>query len=441
VFKFGRIWASALVATALALPGPAAAISLIRDSEIERTLIDMSTPIFRAAGLTPDSVEMFLVNDNSMNAFIAGGRRIFLHTGMAIELETPEELLGVIAHEVGHIVGGHEARRARNMRGARGPALIGMLAGIATAAAGGGAAGAAVALGSQSALSRTLLSYNRAEEASADQAALSYLIRAGINPAGLQDVLRHFRGQEVLSMGNLDPYAISHPLSTERMSLIDRRVSEAAGRSWPKDENQTYWYERMRAKLSGFLRDPTHVLNRLEAKPETEFTIYERTIALHRLPAPDEALASAERLIAMRPQDPFYHELKGQILLESARAEAAVPSYREAMRLAPNEALIKAGLGRALLQLGRPEADREALAILEAARRDDPADAMALRDLATAYERAGQRGMAVLATAERYALTGDTKSAVSLARRADGALPEGSPGWMRAQDILALDTN
>jgi predicted Zn-dependent protease len=439
VSRLGHIWAIAPVVAALALPGTAAALSLVRDAEIERTLNDMSAPIFRAAGLAPSSVEIFMINDRSLNAFVAGGRRMFLNTGLMMELETPEELLGVIAHEAGHIAGGHEARRAINLRNARGPALIGMLAGIAAGAAGGGPAGAAIAMGTQGALERTLLSYNRAEEASADQAALSYLAGAGIDPTGLQRVLERFRSQEVLSMGNLDPYALTHPLSTERMSLIDRRVAESAGRAWPQDPEQDYWHRRMRAKLSGFVGDPARVLDRLDGQPETEFTLYERAIALHRLPAPEQAVQAAERLIAMRPSDPFYHELKGQILLESGNAAAAVPSYREAVRLAPGEPLLKAGLGRALLQLGTPPANAEALAILEAARRDDLADATALRDLATAYERAGNRGMATLATAERYALNGETESALGMAHRAAAILPEGSPGWLRAQDILALD--
>ena len=437
-----RVGALALALLASAMPGHAAALSLIRDAEIERTLKSMSAPIYQAAGLAPDSVQMFMINDRSLNAFVAGGRRIFLNTGLVMELETPGELLGVVAHETGHIAGGHEARRAVNVRNARGPALIGMLAGIAAGAAGGGGgAAAALSMGVQGALQRNLLSYTRGEEASADQAALSYLTRSGIDPAGLERVLGRFRGQEVLSVGNMDPYALSHPLSTERMSLIERRVSETRGHAWAQNPDQNYWHRRMRAKLSGFLREPIDVLNGLDGRPEDEFTLYERAIALHRLPDPRGAVAAAERLIAMRPADPFYHELRGQILLESGQAAAAVPSYGEAVRLAPNEPLIKAGLGRALLQLGTPSADAEALAILESARRDDLADASALRDLATAYERAGDRGMATLATAERYALNGDAKNAVSLARRATSLLPQGSPGWLRAQDILALDTD
>ena len=428
------------MAATLSLPGTASALSLVRDAEIEQTLIRMAAPIFQAAGLPPASVEILMVNDRSLNAFVAGGRRIFLFTGLMTELETPEELLGVIAHETGHIAGGHEARRAINLRNAQGPALIGLLAGIAAGAAGGGDAAAAIAGGTQGVLGRTLLRYNRAEEASADQAALSYLERAGIDPQGLLEVLERFRGQEVLAIGNLDPYVLTHPLSTERMSLIERRVGVLAGRTWPEDPQQAYRHARLRAKLAGFLQDPSRVIARLQGQPETELTLYERAIALHRLPDPDAAVTAVDRLIAMRPGDPFYLELKGQILLESGRAAAAIPAYREAVRLAPGEPLLKAGLGRALLQSDDPAANAEALRILEDARRDDPADASALRDLATAYDRAGDRGMATLATAERYALVGDIDSAVSLAERASGILPQGSPGWLRAQDILALDT-
>ncbi|MEM1298971.1 MAG: M48 family metalloprotease [Pseudomonadota bacterium] len=424
-----------------ALTAPADARGLIRDSEIERTLRDMSAPVLSAAGLAPSSVELFIINQNSLNAFVAGGRRMFFHTGLLIDLETPEELLGVVAHEAGHIAGGHEARRAINLRNAQGPALVGLLVGIAAGVAGGGEAAAAIAAGSQGAVRRSLLSFNRSEEASADQAGLAYLRAARINPEGLLKVLERFRGQEVLSVGNVDPYILTHPLGTERMSLLQRRIAEDAGRTWPEDPERAYWHGRMRAKLEGFLRNPERVLNDAEDKPETEFVLYAKAVALHRLPSTREALSTVDRLIAKRPDDPFYIELKGQILLESGRAAEAVPQYRRAVALAPNEPLIRAGLGRSLLQLNSPEANAEALEVLKAARAQDLADVAALRDLATAYDRAGDRGMATLATAERYALVGNADNAVRLARRASGLLTEGSPAWLRAQDILKIRTS
>lgn len=412
---------------------------LVRDAEIERTLRAMSNPIFRAAGLSAGGVDIHIVNSRALNAFVAGGRAMFLNTGLLMTLETPEELIGVIAHEAGHIAGGHQARRAIALRNARGPALLGLLAGIAIGAAGGGPAGAAIAAGSQSAVNRTLLSYNRGEEASADQAALRYMARAGVDPMGLLKVMQRFRGQEVFTIGNTDPYVLTHPLSTERMQLIERHVAEASAKAYPSDPQRDYWHARMRAKLDGFLENPRRVLLRLEGLEEDELTLYRKAVALHRLPAPSEAVAAADRLIALRPQDPFYLELKGQILHESGRASEAVPLYRAAVAAAPSEPLLKAGLGRTLLALNDPDADREALAVLQEAQSADRGDASALRDLALAFARAGDTGMATLATAERFALVGRSRDAVLHAKRASKILPQGSPAWLRAQDILVLD--
>ena len=430
--------AGMLALTAI-LPAAPAAAGLIRDSEIERTLGMLSAPLFRAASLRPEAVNIYIVNNSKLNAFVGNGSNMFLNSGLLLKLETPEELQGVIAHEAGHIAGGHEARRSAGMRSARGPALLGVLAAIAAGAAGAPQASAAILAGSNSAIARTFLSYNRAEEAAADQAALNYLARAKIDPAGMKKVLDIFRGQEVFTIGNVDPYILTHPLSTERVQLVEERVRQAEGNTFARDPELAYWHGRMRAKLRGFLEDPARVLEQAEGQPETEEVLYAKAVALYRLPAIKEGFAAADRLIALRPRDPFYLELKGQMLFETGRPQEALPYDRDAVRLAPGEPLLEGGLGRVLLALNQPETDREALEILQSARDRDPADAMAMRDLAVAYARANQPGMAALATAERFALTGQTKDAMLQARRAAAVLPEGSPGWLRAQDILSLD--
>ncbi len=433
----GIAGAIAMLVVSLAVALPAAAQTLIRDAEIERTVRMLSDPIFRAAGLAPGTVQILMIDDRRLNAFVAGGRNMFLNTGLLETLETPEELMGVIAHEAGHIAGGHLARRAIGIRQAQGPALLGVLAGIAASIA-SPELGAAVAAGSQGAITRRFLSFNRGEEASADQAALRYLARIGVGPEGLLKVLERFRGQEVFTVGNTDPYVLTHPLSTERLQLVERRAAEAP--PTVRDPVRDYWHARMRAKLQGFLDPPRRVLSRLEGAPEDELSLYRKAIALHRLPAPQDAVDTVDRLIALRPEDPYYLELRGQILHESGRAAEAVPNYRRAVALAPQETLLKAGLGRVLLALNTPAANAEALEILKEARDRDRADPAALRDLAVAYSRAGDDGMATLATAERFALRGRTKDAVLHARRATRLLPEGSPGWLRANDILVLDT-
>lgn len=434
---FGRCFAAAILA--LGTAAPANAQSLIRDSEIERTLERMSAPVFQAAGLSPSTVDFYIISSRELNAFVAGGRNIFLNTGLIQRLETPEQLLGVIAHETGHIAGGHLARRAIAGRNATGPAALGFLLAIAAGIAGAGEAATAIAGGSQAALQRSFLAFTRGEEASADQAALDYLTRARIDPEGLIEVMALFRGQEVFTVGNIDPYVRTHPLSTERYELTERRVREIQARyDFPDDPETDYWHARMRAKFEGFLDRPERVLSRYEGRTD-EPALYAMAVAWHRMPDVERAVATVDRLIAMRPNDPYYWELKGQILFESGRGAAAVDPYRRAVALAPDAPLIAGGLGRALLALGDPAADAEALAVLEKARRDDVGDNAVLRDLATAYARAGNDAMAALATAERYALAGRIEDAVLHARRAAADLARGSPGWIRAQDILALE--
>ncbi|HUF57401.1 MAG TPA: M48 family metalloprotease, partial [Thermohalobaculum sp.] len=400
-----------VAAVLMASVAEAGAASLVRDAEIERTLDMEAAPILGAAGISPESTEIYIVNDDALNAFVAGGRNLFLNTGLLMELETAGELQGVIAHEVGHIAGGHLAVRGEALRNMRGPALVGALLAVAAGAAGGGgAAASAIISGSQTAVTRSLLSFSRGQEAAADQAALGYLEQAGIGPEGMLEVLEHFRGQEVFLSGNQDPYVLTHPLSSERMQLVERRAAELAGRFTP-DPATAYWHGRMRAKLKGFLEDPQRVLDDLEGAPASEETLLAQAVALHRLARTGEALAAVDWLIATRPSDPYYVELKGQILFESGRPAEAAAAYRQALALAPDEPLIAAGLGRALLALNTPESDAEALRVLEQAQRADGTDPAGMRDLALAYGRAGDDGMATLATAERFALEGRLEDA------------------------------
>lgn len=415
---------------------PAFSNGLIRDAEIERTLQSAAGPLLQKAGLPVSSTNILIVNDRSMNAFVAGGNNIFINAGLVMRLKSVEMLQAVIAHEIGHITGGHISQRAANLAGAKSAAGIGVILGLITAATGNHKAAAAVTIGSADAVRKSILSNTRSQEASADQSGARYMAAAGIDPAAAIEVLDLFRGQELLSVQNIDPYAQTHPLSSERISRLRGYV--AAYR--PKDSAQApdigYWYGRAVAKFRGFLDTPKTTLKRYPSSDDSDAALLARAIAYHRLPDPAKAIASIDRLIGMRPDDAFYHELKGQFLLESGKAAPAVTAYRKAAGLAPDEPLIQSGLGRALLATDIPANNKTALAILKKSYSQDSRDAMTLRNLALAYARDGQGGMASVITAERYALASDFKQATIHAERAKQALPQGTSGWLRADDIV-----
>lgn len=439
-----RRLASAALASAITISAalsPLAASSsraagLVRDSEIERTLRMIADPLFQAAGLSPGSIEIFMLNDKSLNAFVDGGRNMFVHTGLLVRLETPEQLMGVMAHETGHIVGGHILRRIEAYQNARIQSIVTQLLGIGVAAAGAGQAGVGIAGVGQNVATRELLSFTRGQEASADQAALTILNRVNVDPSGMLQVLETLAQDQAIYLTGVDPYALTHPLSTARIQLLANNVSQSPALGHRVSKEIQYWHARMRAKLDGFLSTPgSQGATRFQS---AEFELYRDAIRLHRLPAPDQALEAIDKLIGMRPNDPYYWELKGQILQESGRGPQAVEPYRKAVSLAPDEPLIRAGLGEVLLTVGDERSDREALQMLEQAAIDDPYDPGLRRPLALAYARRGDEGMSAVVTAERLALTGNVSDAKRQAERAKRLLPVGSPGWLRAEDIAAL---
>jgi predicted Zn-dependent protease len=310
-----------------------------------------------------------------------------------------------------------------------------MIGALAAAAAGSPEAGMALGIGGQHAAERAALAHSRAEEAAADLAGLRFMAAAGAEPRAMLEVMRLFRGQEALMTSRQDAYARTHPLFAERLRLIEERVAELPPGA-PPSEADLYWHGRMVAKFNAFMLNPRDVLARHPASDRSEIAVMSRAIAYHRLPDPAQALAHVDALIAARPDDPFYHELRGQFLLESGRAAEAAASYRRAVALAPGEALILGGLGRALVATGDPARMREARDVLAQSARLDPADARVLRDLALAHARLGEEGLAALASAERLSLEGRFADALRLAERAAALLPTGAPPWQRAQDVI-----
>lgn len=433
VFRLASIPALFLLsAICLFAASSASAITLLRDPDIENGLEELAFPILRAAGLNPRRVKLLVVDDSSLNAFVIDHNAIFIHSGLIEKVQRADVLQAVIAHEAAHIANGHIARRIGNLENAQTLSKLGFALSLLAAAAGSGDAAAGIAAGTQTSALRGFLKHTRAEESAADNSAASYLRWSDIPLQGLVDLHRTFAGQELLSVERQDPYMQSHPLTRDRIRNAEAFL-ESYGNKAPDNPNAEYWFARVRGKISAFSRSSKWTLGRAAEEPHRDIRMMREAIAWHRDRNLARARSAIDAAIAERPDDAYYVELKGQILMEHRQTQAAVATYEQAVDLAPNNALILAGYGRALLSAGQNMA---ALDALERARARDYRDIRMLRDLAVAYSKLGNDGMASVVTAERYALQGRPEDALIHAKRAVGALPTGSPGWQRAQDVL-----
>lgn len=426
----GLVASLAIVMCVVALP--AKAVSLLRDPDIEYSLQQVAKPILNAAGLG-NSVRVLVVNDSSLNAFVVDHKHIFIHAGLLMRMENADMFQAVVAHEAAHIANGHLARRHQNIGNARTVAGLGIaLSALAGAVSGNGELAAGVAAGVTSSAKRVFLSHTRAEEASADKSAIGYMVRSGADTQGMVEVFDLFSGQELLRPEHQNPYTRTHPLTRDRLRNAKAAASAHAGKA-KEDATADYWFGRAQGKLTAFLRSPKWTKRTLKNSVSEDVRLMREAIMQHRQSQSDKAIATLNRALAKRPNDPFLYELRGQFQIESRQVKAAVASYKGCVDRASSNALCTGGYGRALLAAGQT---KSALKALERARSLDFRDGRILRDLATAYAKMGNSGMAAVASAERYALQGRLKDAGIQAKRAAGLLPQGSRGWRRAQDII-----
>ena len=420
------------------LPGGANAqrVSLIRDAEIEATIRDLATPLLQAADLAPQDVRIHLVNDRSLNAFVAGGLRIFINTGLLQRAQTPNQLSGVLAHEIGHISSGHLARAREGLRAASAVSIIAAVAGVAAAVVAADVPfGVAVAAAGQDAATRNWLRYSRTQESAADQSALRLLEATGQSATGLAQFLGVIGDQELLSSRLQTPYLRTHPFSRERVASIETHLQHSRYTGRADSAAAVEAHERMRAKLVGFM-EPVNTVWRLYREDDKSLpAIYARAVAHHRRNDWSAADAAVAELLRMRPGDPYFLELKGQLLFERGDAAGAVAAYRQAVAAAPNAPLIAFEFARAATQWGGPEVLAEATERLERALRVETDNGSAWRVLGTAYGMQGKMGEAALALAESEWHFGNAGLAVQQARRAQDLLSRDSAGWLRAEDL------
>lgn len=431
-----RLAVMAIVVVLCLSPIPASAKGLVRDAEIERILRLYSDPIFQASGLTPSSINIYIVNDPAINAFVMGGSNVFLNTGLILASETPDMLLGVIAHETGHIAGGHLVRTTSEVEAAQLRTMLGYLLGAAAMAGGAGDVGAAVMTANQHITMRGLYSFTRANEQAADQSALNVLDQLNISANGMMELFEILRKQEYRKVGSdADPYTRTHPLSKERINHIRNHVKASGIPVGQVPEQFKTLHARMLGKLEGFLDEPTRVLNRHPVEDSGVRARYARAVAYHRLVDTDRAIEEMDALIAEQPDDAYFHELKGQILFENGRLAASQESYQRAVDILPNAPLIRVELGRVLLSHDNPQYLPQAIGHLEYATSADKRNPRAWRLLATAYGRDGQMAQSHLALAEEALLLNKPDDALQQLEMAKRHIEIGSTANLRADDL------
>lgn len=417
---------------------------IVRDAEIEQLLREYTQPILKAAGLAKQNIQVVIINSRAFNAFVADGRRIFINAGTVMEANNPNEVIGVLAHETGHIAGGHLSRLREELRLATTASIIGLVLGagamVAASRSGSGSAGQAgmaALTAPQAAIQNTLLAYVRTQEDAADRAGVRFLNATGQSPKGMSDTFKRLADQTLYQTRGIDPYMQSHPLPIERVRALEGLARQSP--HWDKKDSPALQarHDLARAKLYGFLDPRDGVSRRYPISDNSIAAKYARAIALYRFGNPQGAMQQIDALIQAQPQNPYFHELKGQALLEAGRAADAIPPLRRAVQLAPNPALIQIMLAQAMLASNNKALADEAVTLLETAIRREPESPQAFDQMALAYGRKGDLARADLASAQASFTRGDLITARALAGRAKSRFPVGSPGWVKADDIAS----
>jgi predicted Zn-dependent protease len=412
-------------------------MQIIRDQEIEQTLKTICTPAFQQAGVSPANIRFILIQNDELNAFVAGGQNIFIYTGLLLKTENPEEVAGVVAHETGHIALGHLFRAQETMDNLSVQSVLASVLGLAAAiGTRSSAAGIAVSQAGQGMALHNILSHSRTQESSADEAGVRFLNGADLPVTGFLSFMKKLADQELLPESEQSQYVQTHPLTQDRIDFLQHTVDEQA-RTGKTGTVPVAWkalHSRMKAKLLGYIYPDRALADRSET-PDAQ---YARAIAWYRKGQTDKALALLENLMQAAPHDPYLYELKAQILFEAGRVEQSIPPYAKAVDLAPKAGLIRAAYGHALLETKENTKVHltEAIKQLQLSLTEEPRAPQTHYFLAMAYGKLGQEGLSRLHLAEEYVMENKRDLAKREAHLALAALPKSSAGALRAQDIL-----
>ena len=418
---------------------------VIRDTEAEQLLRDYTRPILRAAGLEKQNIQVVIINDGSFNAFVADGRRIFVNYGAIMQSETPNQIIGVLAHETGHLAGGHLAKMREQLAQAQTQMIIAMLLGAGALVAGARSGtnngltnvGAAAISAPQEVIRRTLISYQRQQEENADRAGVKFLAATGQSAKGMYETFKRFTNESLFAARGADPYLQSHPMPAERVAALEELARSSS--FWDKKDDPALQlrHDMVRAKISAFMERQDTLYRRYPISNDSLPARYAHAITTYLHGDPRSALTQIDGLIQLQPNNPYFHELRGQALLEGGKPAEAIAPLRKAVQLSNNSPLIEMLLGQALVGTDNKAYTEEAIKILRVAVARETEAPLGYMQLAMAYGRKGDYAEADLASAQAAFLRGDNKTARELAARAKTRFAVGTPGWVKADDIVA----
>jgi predicted Zn-dependent protease len=423
---------------ATVMPAAAQGIILLRDTETERAMRSYEDPLLKAGGLEPAAVKIYLVNDPTVNSFVAEGQNMFIQTGMIMFAKNANELKGVMAHETGHMVAGHLSRDTAAIQKATIPMLLSLVVGIAAIAAGAGEAGMLLMLGGQGIAQAQFNAFSRVQEATADQIAIRLLDKTHQSSRGLLATFERLADEEAMAQDHMDPYASDHPMGRDRVENLESEVEASPYKDVPEDPAVEHEYEMIQAKLIGYVAPIQYVLNKYPPSDKSKPARYARAMVYSRQPDLPKALAEINSLIKDEPNNPYFYEVLGQIYVSMAKPELGVVAYQHSVDLMPDASQLRVGLAAAQLATERQALAKPALDNLRIALQQEDDDPFAWYEAAQAYSQIGNEPMADLATAERYYSVGAMAPAAQFAARAEHGLAQGSPDWQRANDIVAI---
>ncbi|MFQ6729709.1 MAG: M48 family metalloprotease [Alphaproteobacteria bacterium] len=412
---------------------PAHAVSMINDTETEKLLADLIQPLANAAKIPDGRLKIHIVDDDDFNAFVSGGEDVYIYTGLLKQIKTPNALQAVVAHEMGHMLGGHTAQMADRLSAEMKRTMLIQALGVGLMVAGGNPSlGAGVLAGSSGIAQQSMLAFTRDEERIADNMGVNLMIDAGQNPNGFVTVFEQMRDLTGELESKINPNRINHPLTNERLNNVKSQIKQSDIKN--THTAQPDEYEMVRAKLIGYLDNSKSVLAKYPYTDKSSPALYARAIANMRNGNLDGAKMGVQTLISRMPDNPYMYELMGDIEYQFGHYDDSVRAYEQALKLTKNAPQIQTALALVLTERKKPNDDTRAIELCKASLLSEPT-AFTYWVLARAYGD-NDNGRSAWAMAEYYHMNKKEDEAKKYAKIAQKHLKKTDPEYIKAGELV-----